>query len=353
MKIYLVGGAVRDTLLQLPVVERDWVVVGSTPEELIKLGYQQVGGHFPVFLHPKTHEEYALARTERKDGHGYQGFSCHFSPDIRLEEDLLRRDLTINAIAIDDQEQLIDPYHGQTDIKLKLLRHVSPAFTEDPLRVLRVARFHAKFYHLGFEVAPETLTLMQTIVASNELAYLSVERIWAEWTKALATDNPSIFIKTLKVCGALEKIAPELNNAPIISKLKNPYHGFVLLCQNLSIAQYQAFTQRLKTPKFLQDLGVKYLKFKVFIHEHSMQSPKVLLELFKKMDAFRQQAIFLECLDCAIESNLIQKNTATRWEKIIQECQQLKLPKRLQGTTDIARIHQYFDNERLNIIVKH
>ena len=353
MKIYLVGGAVRDTILQLPVVERDWVVVGSTPQELIKLGYQQVGSHFPVFLHPKTHEEYALARTERKDGHGYQGFSCHFSPDIRLEEDLLRRDLTINAIAIDDQEQLIDPYHGQTDLKLKLLRHVSPAFIEDPLRVLRVARFHAKFYHLGFEIAPETLTLMQTIVASNELAYLSVERIWAEWTKALATPNPSIFIKTLKACGALDKIAPELNNTPIISKTKTPYHGFVLLCQNLSIAQYLAFTQRLKTPKFLQDLGVKYLKFKVFLQEHPLQSPQILLELFKNMDAFRQHPIFLECLDCAIESHIIQKNTAKRWKKMILECQQLKLPESLQGTTDIASIYQYFDKERINIISKH
>lgn len=353
MKIYLVGGAVRDTLLQQPVVERDWVVVGSTPQELIKLGYQQVGSHFPVFLHPITHEEYALARTERKEGHGYQGFSCHFSPDIRLEEDLLRRDLTINAIAIDDREQLIDPYHGQTDLKLKLLRHVSPAFIEDPLRVLRVARFHAKFYHLGFDVASETLTLMQQIVASNELAYLSVERIWAEWTKALATPNPSIFIKTLKACGALEKIAPELDNSPIISKTRTPYHGFVLLCQNLSIAQYRAFTQRLKTPKFLQDLGVKYLKFKVFLQKHPLQSPKELLELFKNMDAFRQKAIFLECLDCAIESNLIQKKTATLWRKIILDCQQLKLPEKLQGSSNIDSIHQYFDNERLNIIEKH
>ncbi|SUH34849.1 tRNA nucleotidyltransferase [Salmonella enterica subsp. enterica] len=172
MKIYLVGGAVRDALLGLPVKDKDWVVVGATPQEMLDAGYQQVGRDFPVFLHPQTHEEYALARTERKSGSGYTGFTCYAAPDVTLEADLQRRDLTINALARDDDGQIIDPYHGRRDLEARLLRHVSPAFSEDPLRVLRVARFAARYAHLSFRIADETLSLMRDMTAAGELEHL-------------------------------------------------------------------------------------------------------------------------------------------------------------------------------------
>ncbi|MUJ38488.1 multifunctional CCA addition/repair protein [Aliivibrio fischeri] len=211
MKIYLVGGAVRDSLLNIDVKDKDWVVVGSTPQKMDSLGYQTVGQDFPVFLHPKTKEEYALARTERKSGQGYKGFTCYAEPDVTLEEDLLRRDLTINAIAQADNGELIDPYNGQQDIIDRTLRHVSDAFTEDPLRVLRVARFAARFHHLGFTVAPETMNLMKILVDSGELSHLTAERVWQEWQKSLSSQHPEIFLSTLKECGALAIVLPELN----------------------------------------------------------------------------------------------------------------------------------------------
>lgn len=211
LKSYLVGGAVRDRLLRLPVKDRDWVVVGATPDELVRAGYRQVGADFPVFLHPDSQEEYALARTERKSGRGYQGFVCDFSPHITLEDDLLRRDLTINAIAETPDGTLIDPYGGARDLKNKVLRHVSPAFSEDPLRVLRVARFAARFSALGFDIAPETLTLMKAISDAGELANLTPERAWQETEKALLTDHPSVYFMTLRQVGALHIIMPELD----------------------------------------------------------------------------------------------------------------------------------------------
>lgn len=208
---YLVGGAVRDQLLNLAVFDRDWVVVGATPEQMLSQGYTAVGKDFPVFLHPRSKEEHALARTERKTGAGYTGFQCHFAPDVTLEEDLLRRDLTINAIAQDDQGHLIDPYNGQQDIQNRVLRHVSDAFTEDPLRVLRVARFAAKLAHLGFTIAPETMTLMTKIVRGGELEHLTAERVWQEWQKSLTTKDPQIFLSILRECGALAVVLPEID----------------------------------------------------------------------------------------------------------------------------------------------
>lgn len=210
MEIYQVGGAVRDKLLELPVKDRDWVVVGATPEAMLDLGYQQVGRDFPVFLHPRSKEEYALARTERKSGKGYTGFVVHASPDVTLEQDLQRRDLTINAIAMAADGTLVDPYHGRADLNARLLRHVSPAFAEDPLRVLRVARFAARFHHLGFRVAPETLHLMQSIAAAGELQHLVPERVWQEWHGALQTLNPQVFFSVLQDCHALDILFPEL-----------------------------------------------------------------------------------------------------------------------------------------------
>ncbi|EJL6601647.1 multifunctional CCA addition/repair protein [Vibrio cholerae] len=211
MQIYLVGGAVRDQLLQLPVYDRDWVVVGSSPQAMLAAGFQAVGKDFPVFLHPNSKEEHALARTERKTGVGYTGFACHYAPDVTLEEDLLRRDLTINAMAQDGSGQLIDPYGGQRDLAAKVLRHVSPAFVEDPLRVLRVARFAAKLHHLGFTVAEETMQLMAKIAQSGELQHLTAERVWQEWHKSLSTHHPEVFLQVLRDCGALAVVLPEID----------------------------------------------------------------------------------------------------------------------------------------------
>lgn len=211
MKIYLVGGAVRDTLLKQTVVDKDYVVVGSSIDEMLAQGYQQVGKDFPVFLHPKTQQEYALARTERKTGKGYQGFSCDANKDVTLADDLLRRDLTINAIAQDSEGKLYDPYHGIDDIHAKVLRHVSDAFIEDPLRVLRVARFAARFHHLGFTIAAETLQLMTDIANSGELEHLTPERVWQECDKALSSQSPQIFFAVLKQCQALTVLFPEID----------------------------------------------------------------------------------------------------------------------------------------------
>lgn len=211
MQTYLVGGAVRDKLLGRPIKDQDWVVVGSTSQQMLAQGYQAVGADFPVFLHPKTKEEYALARIERKIGAGYTGFSCDSSSEVSLEQDLLRRDLTINAMAMDDKGNIIDPYNGQQDLKNKLLRHVSAAFVEDPLRVLRVARFAARYHSLGFKIAPDTLTLMQTIVKDAELETLSAERVWQETARSLLESHPEVYFENLRACGALAVWFSELD----------------------------------------------------------------------------------------------------------------------------------------------
>lgn len=211
MNIYLVGGAVRDRLLDYPVFERDWLVVGATPEQMLEQGFRPVGKDFPVFLHPQTHEEYALARTERKTAHGYKGFAVDANPAVSLDEDLLRRDLTINAMALSEDDELFDPYGGQQDLQKRLLRHVSPAFTEDPVRILRVARLAARYAHLGFTVAEETRQLMLDMVRSGEADHLVAERVWAELYKALREKTPAAFFETLKTCGALAVIFPEID----------------------------------------------------------------------------------------------------------------------------------------------
>lgn len=211
MQIYKVGGAVRDRLLQRPVTEVDWVVVGATAEEMLEQGFKPVGADFPVFLHPQSGEEYALARTERKSGRGYGGFTFFASPDVSLEDDLIRRDLTVNAIAEDEHGVLVDPYGGQRDLELRILRHVSPAFAEDPLRVLRVARFAARYAPLGFTVAEETLALMRKIAESGELDALTPERSWKEISRALMEPRPDVFIQVLRDCGALKAWMPELD----------------------------------------------------------------------------------------------------------------------------------------------
>ncbi|MCH4245079.1 multifunctional CCA addition/repair protein [Acinetobacter gerneri] len=211
MQVYLVGGAVRDRILGHPVVEKDYVVVGATPDQLIAQGFQPVGKDFPVFLHPETKEEYALARTERKSGHGYHGFEFFTAPDVSLEEDLIRRDLTINAMAMDDDGQVIDPYHGLEDLNQKILRHVSDAFIEDPLRVLRVARFAARYHAYGFQVADETLDLMRKLAQSGELNTLTPERVWKETSRALMEEHADIYFDVLRQCGALKVLFPEID----------------------------------------------------------------------------------------------------------------------------------------------
>jgi tRNA nucleotidyltransferase (CCA-adding enzyme) len=211
LDIYLVGGAVRDLLLKRPVKDYDYLVVGSTVEQMLALDFVPVGKDFPVFLHPKTKAEFALARTEKKQGTGYTGFSCYFAPEVTLADDLKRRDLTVNAMAMNREGRIIDPYSGQQDLQHKVLRHVSPAFAEDPLRVLRVARFAARYAHLGFTIAEETLSLMQQITASGEIATLTPERVWQEMSKSLLDNNAEIFFLVLRQCNALVIIWPELN----------------------------------------------------------------------------------------------------------------------------------------------
>ncbi|MBJ7537012.1 tRNA nucleotidyltransferase [Marinomonas transparens] len=273
-QIYLVGGAVRDTLLGLDVIDHDWVVTGAVPEQLEQQGFQQVGKQFPVFLHPKSKEEYALARKEKKQGEGYTGFICDFSPDISLEEDLARRDLTINAIAKTSDNVLIDPFNGQGDLKNRLLRHVSLAFIEDPLRVLRVARFAARFQEFGFKVAPETMALMQTISASEELATLSAERIWKELEKALNTQHADVFFRVLEEANALGKLFPDFiwqdtpENTHILNQRDlTPAQRWAILCQQTPLEKLAVLHQRIRCPNQFKTLAEQV---RTFIERHTI-----------------------------------------------------------------------------------
>ncbi|MCU1793593.1 multifunctional CCA addition/repair protein [Pectobacterium polaris] len=331
MKIYLVGGAVRDSLLGLPVTEKDWVVVGATPENLLAQGYQQVGKDFPVFLHPVSRDEYALARTERKSGKGYTGFVCHAAPDVTLEQDLLRRDLTINAIARTEQGDLIDPYHGRRDLENRVLRHVSDAFSEDPLRVLRVARFAARFAHLGFQIAEETMALMQKMAHEGELAYLTPERVWKETEKALGTSSPDVYFQVLRDCGALAVLFPEIDNlygVPAPAKwhpeIDTGIHTmmtvamaarlspeidvrFATLCHDLGkgltppelwprhighgpagVKLVEALCQRLRVPNPIRDLAKLVAEYHDLVHTVQVLQPKTLLKLFDAIDVWRK-----------------------------------------------------------------
>ncbi|MGO4997979.1 multifunctional CCA addition/repair protein [Oceanisphaera sp. W20_SRM_FM3] len=322
MEIYLVGGAVRDALLGLPVVDRDYVVVGALPEQLLTLGYQQVGKDFPVFLHPKSKNEYALARTERKAGSGYTGFICDFGPDITLEEDLSRRDLTINAIAQDENGALYDPYGGQADIAARSLRHVSDAFNEDPLRVLRVARFAARFHDLGFTVADETQALMQQIAASGELSALTPERVWKETEKALACEQPQVFFEVLQSCGALKALYPELDK--LFSRQLQPtanqkphalqalWHctqltadlvcRFAALTLQLDVAALTDLCERSKVPTEHKELALLASRWHQRIHalrEPNRDNAEDILALFQETDSWRRPERFAQLLICA------------------------------------------------------
>lgn len=337
MKVYLVGGAVRDKLLGLPVTERDWVVVGSTPEEMITRGFKPVGKDFPVFLHPKTGEEYALARTERKSGRGYQGFVFNTSQDVTLEQDLIRRDMTINAMAETEDGQIIDPYGGLDDLKNRKLRHVSDAFVEDPVRVLRVARFVARFEKFNFKVADETMDLMRHMVANDEVSHLVPERVWQELHKALQETHPSQFFHVLRACGADKVIFPEIDNLfgvpnpekhhPEIdtgvhtmmvldaaAKLTDsPKIRLAALLHDLGkaltpesqwpkhigheakgVPLVDEFCDRVKTPKDYKELAVLVAKYHLECHKCREFKNTTLVKFLERIDAYRRPDRFKE-----------------------------------------------------------
>ena len=329
--VYLVGGAVRDALLAYDAPERDWVVVGATPAMMVAQGLRPVGRDFPVFLHPQTQEEYALARTERKAGHGYQGFQIHAAPDVTLEDDLRRRDLTINAMARGAGGTLVDPYGGQCDLQARRLRHVAPAFVEDPVRVLRVARFAARYHHLGFTVADETMALMRTMVRDGEADHLVAERVWRETERALGERHPEIFFQTLRDCGALARIYPELDRLFGIPQTAK-YHPeidtgvhtlmamrqaarlsddtavrFAVLVHDLGkgltpkaqwpshrgheqagLAPVKALCARLRVPHHYRDLALMVCRWHLHAHKIHQLRPATIVDMLDAMDVWRR-----------------------------------------------------------------
>ena len=318
MQIFRVGGAVRDKLLGLPVKDNDWVVVGATPEKMKSLGYQSVGKDFPVFLNPDTKEEYALARTERKTGRGYAGFNFYTSSDISLEEDLLRRDLTINAMAEDRSGVIIDPYGGLDDLKNRKLRHVSPAFKEDPLRILRVARFTAKLAPLGFHVAKETLELMKAIVNSGEASYLVPERVWQETLSALMEPSPSAYFHTLESCGALQVVLPGLRpfihsqslshlnfsaqaNSPALVRfgcLLAPHSSQSITEKNKDIDNIQKVASELRLPSEFFNMALLVIKYSGDVTSSCCNpNAESLMSLFEATDALRRPERFITLLE--------------------------------------------------------
>lgn len=317
MRVYLVGGAVRDELLGRPVSERDWVVVGASPEEMQRLGYRPVGRDFPVFLHPQTHEEYALARRERKVGPGYRGFTTQFSPDVTLEQDLQRRDLTINAIARDPEGGLIDPFGGQHDLAARTLRHVSEAFVEDPVRILRVARFAARFAELGFTVAPETLLLMRRMVENGEVRALVPERLWRELSRALGEPNPEACLDLLQQCGALGILTPELHwEAPARAALRAAVQlspdasvRFAALLGGVPATEIDSLCARLRVPTDFRELAVLNAGWAAGLPGAETAAASALLERLEGADAYRRAARF-ERLLLAAEATLAGRSEA-------------------------------------------
>ena len=292
---YVVGGAVRDELLGLPVQDRDYVVVGATPEEMEAAGFRPVGRDFPVFLHPKTHEEHALARTERKSGRGYKGFTVYSAPDVTLEQDLARRDLTINAIAKAPDGTLVDPFHGKSDLQKGVLRHVSDAFAEDPVRILRIARFAARF---AFRIADETMALMTKMVASGETDHLVPERVWQEFAKGLAEPHPARMFEALERCGLRAKLLPELRQLPKDWSGPLPVR-FAVLCWPLQEADIKSLCDRLKVPNEERELALLACRTRSLLNASNAGD---LLNLFKRTDAFRRPERFAAFLEAALLS---------------------------------------------------
>lgn len=317
MQIYLVGGAVRDELLGLPVKDRDWVVTGATPDDMLKQGYKQVGADFPVFLHPTTREEYALARTERKNGQGYHGFTVYSAPDVTLEDDLKRRDLTINAMAKAEDGTLVDPFEGRKDLEHCLLRHVSEAFSEDPLRILRTARFAARLQPSGFRVADETMALMKNMAAAGEVNHLAPERVWQEIRRALHENEPGTFFTVLKECDALESLIPELVPDEIFAlgvaslrcthtrKLNTEARLAALLSPLSETGRENASrrAEQLKAPNDCIALARLVSETRPILKSADIIAPETALELLNTADAWRRPQRFdvlLDTLGCML-----------------------------------------------------
>jgi tRNA nucleotidyltransferase (CCA-adding enzyme) len=400
MKTYLVGGAVRDKMLGIQVADKDWVVVGATPQQMLDQGFQQVGADFPVFLHPVSHEEYALARTERKSGQGYNGFDCDASENVTLEQDLLRRDLTINAMALDHDGLLIDPYGGQKDLDSKILRHVSDAFIEDPLRVLRVARFAARYKQQGFSIAKETLALMQKIADSDDLVYLTAERVWKETSRSLLEDNPEVYFETLRECGALEVWFPELNK---LWGIPNPpkwhpeidtgIHTMMVLQQAVSLSSkltvrfaalvhdlgkgltepadwpshrgheklglepINTLCDRLKAPNDCRELGLMMSEFHSHVHRAFELKPATILSMFHRCDAWRKPERFKDFLTTCVADARGRKNLEKKsylhsdyvW-LALQAAQGVDVKAIIEAGFKGAKIKQQLDQQRITVL---
>jgi len=378
MKVYEVGGAVRDALLGLPVKERDWVVVGASAADLTAQGYRRVGKDFPVFLHPRTGEEYALARTERKVGPGYTGFTFDTAPSVTLEQDLERRDLTINAIARDADGTLIDPWGGRRDLDARVLRHVSAAFSEDPLRVLRVARFAARFAKLGFTVAPETQRLMADIVASGEIEALKPERVWQETVKALGEDDPEVYFEVLRACGALARVFPEVDalfgvpqperwhpeidtgvhvmlSLKIAARLsREPAVRFAVLTHDLGKAAtpklllpahhgherrseelLAKLCERLPVPNRFRDLARHVARHHGTVHRAAELKPRTVLDVIVDVDGLRQPDRFEEFLLACEADGRGRKGLEDR---VYVQAERFRIAQRAARAVDAARI---------------
>ena len=400
MKKYLVGGAVRDKLLNLNVKDRDWVVIGATAEQMLAQGYQAVGKDFPVFLHPETKEEYALARTERKTAQGYRGFVVHADNKVTLEQDLQRRDLTINALALDDQGQLSDYYGGQYDLEHRILRHISPAFREDPVRILRIARFLARFQHLGFKIAADTMQLMQTMVQAGEVDALVIERVWQETERALSEKNPEAFFETLRACGALAVLFPEIDALFGIPQPEQHHpeidtgvHTMMVLQQAAKLSpktevRFAALThdlgkattkaeilphhyghegrskrlvsqlcKRYKVPKRFRFLAENVANYHTHVHKAFELKPKTLLKVLESVGAFRQNSQLEEfLLACQADSRgrlgYEQREYPQRdyYLALFKQCQQIQIQAIISEGFQGKQIQQQLRQQRLSVI---
>ena len=353
MKVYVVGGAVRDELLGLPVADHDWVVVGATPEQMAAAGYRPVGRDFPVFLHPETKEEYALARTERKSGRGYRGFTVYAAPEVTLEDDLRRRDLTLNAMARAEDGRLIDPFGGRQDLAIGVLRHVSEAFAEDPVRILRVARFAARF---DFRVADETAALMRRMVEAGEIEQLVSERVWQELAKGLAETHPRRLFEVLADCGALSRLLPEIRpdeslyaalgraareSAPLALR-------FALLAWRLDEAAVRALCARLRAPNEVSELALAICRCRELIRAAGHAGPAALLETLKCADAIRRAERFGELLAVArlAEPDAASERATAQLRRALAAAQSVDAAAIARGAPSPAEIPARLDHAR-------